>query len=290
MSLDDRPVPQCPCQGWREARYFPASPAWENFPAPCLAEALMWVLLWKYTLVLLGSESPACTHIPSRRPVCLCKCHCSQLWSTGLPAQQALGLGTKKTVPPFCKELFRVVRLLCCLVGWVFWGGCNDGVFLFGWFFQRSIKPPMRSTDRVSCFLKKPELLILGLTKLQSSLWLVLVQHRNFWMMGHISCDSTSNNSLTHQASLLFYNFYNGFSMYQEKSRKLFLSCFPSQSLFSPLLCIGHWPLFMEKGNNFHGGTQCRVTGLHVMVTLSWLLLTETAGEFSFEELICLHL
>lgn len=87
-----------------------------------------------------GLREP-CMHshpIPSRRPVCLCKCHCSQLWSTGLPAQQALGLGTKKTVPPFCKELFRVVRFLCCLVGWVFFwgGGVMMGFFCLAVFFR----------------------------------------------------------------------------------------------------------------------------------------------------------
>lgn len=42
----------------------------------------------------------------------------------------------------------------------------------------------------------------------------------------------------------------------------------------------------MEKESNFHNGTQCHVTGLHVMVTLHWLLLIETAGEFFCEELI----
>lgn len=49
--------------------------------------------------------------------------------------------------------------------------------------------------------------------------------------------------------------------MYQEKSSKLFLSRFPSQSLFAPLLCIGHCPL-AGKENNFHSGTRCHVVGL----------------------------
>lgn len=77
--------------------------------------------------------------------------------------------------------------------------------------------------------------------------------------------------------------------MYQENARQLFLSHFPSQSLFSPFLCIGHSPL-MEKEINFHSGTQCHVTGLHVMVTLHWLLLIDTGRKFSYEKLICLHI
>lgn len=89
----------------------------KNFTAPCFAEALMWVLLWKYVLALLGWESPVLTPIPSYRcarwsSVCLCKCRFSQLWNTRLPVRQALGLGSNKAVPPFCKELLRVVRLL----------------------------------------------------------------------------------------------------------------------------------------------------------------------------------
>lgn len=102
------------------------------------------------------------------------------------------GLGTEKAVPPFCKELFRVVRLqgfffflggvgcvfvvfegvvwVCLFLESLLMVGC----FCFGldiWgFFKRSITSPMRSTNWISCFLKEQIFLILGLTKLQSSL------------------------------------------------------------------------------------------------------------------------
>lgn len=77
----------------------------------------MWVLLWKHILALLGLESPVLTPMLSdqcahRTSVCLCKCHFSQLCDTRLPVRQASGLGSNKAVPPFCKELFQVVRFL----------------------------------------------------------------------------------------------------------------------------------------------------------------------------------
>lgn len=258
-----------------------------------------------------GLRQP-CVHshpIPSHRPVCLCKCHCSQLWSTGLPAQQALGSGLRKQCHLFAKSfselwdfraffflgvgcvfvvVFEGVVWVCLFLERLLMVGC----FCFGldiWgFFKRSITSPMRSTNWISCFLKEQIFLILGLTKLQSSLWLVFVQHVNFWMIGTSPMTPQATSHELVRLHCCCANLFNGFSMYQENSRQLFLSHFPSQSLFSPLLFIGRWPLFMEKESNFHSGTQWHVAGLHVMVALPWLPLIETAGEFSYKELICL--
>lgn len=53
-----------------------------------LAEALMWVLLWKYTLALFGLESPVLTPIPSFANVTSASFETPGSCSTGFGAWQ----------------------------------------------------------------------------------------------------------------------------------------------------------------------------------------------------------
>lgn len=75
--------------------------------------------------------------------------------------------------------------------------------------------------------------------------------------------------------------------MYQEKSSKLFLSCFPLQWLFAPLLPVGHSPLLWGREIIFTVELDAVVELRGCFFELAFVI--RTAGDFSFEELFCLY-